>query len=1152
MDHDEDMEVSLVQRAENGVETESTPMEVEEAKKELASDTELMKSKVFLPLDDLEVLDESVCTWEVEDWKDLAVAEEPKIHGPRFNAGGFEWSILLFPEGNRTDHVSVYLEAIPPPDKVKEDEEEEEDWAVCAQFGLVMWNPEDPGVFHYSQAHHRFQPDERDWGFTRFYDLRRLFSKDHLHTQLNGDTGGIMISDNRVNITAYVRVFKDPTGVLWHNFIRYDSKKETGLVGLKNQGATCYLNSLLQSLYFTKKFRQLVYRIPTENDGDSVTAALQRMFYLLGVAPDPIGTSKLTQSFGWHSGDAFTQHDVQELERVLMDKLESQMKGTEVENALNEIFVGQMKSYLRCVNVDFESSRVEDFWDLQLNVKGMRNLEDSFRNYVQVEIMEGENQYQAEGYGLQDAKKGVVFQSFPPVLHLQLKRYEYDFMRDMMVKVNDRYEFPLEVDLSPFMDEESIDHSESWEYALHGVLVHSGDQNAGHYYALIKPEADGDWFKFDDDRVTRATLKEVLEENYGGYQVPPGMPNGAGADYRRLLKRSNAYMLVYIRKSRLSEILSKTEDVIPEYIPRRIEQEDAVEAQRRKEEEEQQYYIDVKVMSNRQFKHYNGFDVAQWDNDGQPDMPEDARPLRLRVRYDSTLSQMYDLIADQLHTSPNSIRLWTMVSRQNKTFRLNSPLPNSNSITLHERRPRHAGRAIPETRYWVEDIERDSSGNPVLSTGDSEFEGAEANSNGFERSLIFIKRFDPATQQIVGVTTHTVDDVSTTGELADFIVKYMRWPANTQLNLYEEVKPEMIEEIEQAKSFKSAEISSGDIVCFEKVLTDKELHKINGCKNAIEFYDFMNNRILVAFQELSKNHTSYNLLKRRPKLFTLWLNRKINYDELCAQVAKHAGEDPTHLRFYLYNRNETVQQPVRRSGATLQQILSSGFMRTRTNVLMYEILDTSLEEYEKKQAVLVSYLTEGLSQEHKTEVMVPKTGTANELLQAWAQETKITNDVLGMLKSWTGRYGRMGQILDPESPISAIGEGVVVYVTKHTSDEIELAMNEEARESAKLVTVEHFHKDPSRTHSVPFIFVVKKDEPFSQTKPRLQKTLGYYDKVFESIRFAIVGKSGPRYLEEGEEDVVLYDEIGDDEILGLDHHDKSIRRGYGQAAIVMK
>lgn len=36
----------------------------------------------------------------------------------------------------------------------------------------------------------------------------------------------------------------------------------------------------------------------------------------------------------------------------------------------------------------------------------------------------------------QDAKKGVLFIDFPPVLQLQLKRFEYDFMRDTMVKVS--------------------------------------------------------------------------------------------------------------------------------------------------------------------------------------------------------------------------------------------------------------------------------------------------------------------------------------------------------------------------------------------------------------------------------------------------------------------------------------------------------------------------------------------------------------------------------------------------------------------------------------------------------------------------------------------------------------------------------------------
>lgn len=142
---------------------------------------------------------------------------------------------------------------------------------------------------------------------------------------------------------------------------------------------------------------------------------------------------------------------------MLMDKLDERMKGTEAEGALTRMFVGKMKTYISCINVDYESSRVEDFWDIQLNVSGNKNLDDSFKDYVQVETMDGENKYFAEGFGLQDAKKGVIFESFPPVLHLQLKRFEYDFTRDAMMKVNDRYEFQRSGTLRHTFPTEPID-----------------------------------------------------------------------------------------------------------------------------------------------------------------------------------------------------------------------------------------------------------------------------------------------------------------------------------------------------------------------------------------------------------------------------------------------------------------------------------------------------------------------------------------------------------------------------------------------------------------------------------------------------------------------------------------------------------------------
>ena len=317
-----------------------------------------------------------------------------------------------------------------------------------------------------------------------------------------------------------------------------------------------------------------MYQIPTEHEAHKFNSAwaLQRLFYLLQTNPEAVGTQELTASFGWETKHIFEQQDVQELSRILMERMEERMKGTEAENALAKMFVGKMKTYISCINVDYESSRIEDFWDIQLNVSGNKNLDDSFKDYIQVETMDGENKYFAEGYGLQDAKKGVIFESFPQVLHLQLKRFEYDINRDAMMKVNDRYEFPETFDAAPYLSE-NADKSESYVYQLHGVLVHSGDFNAGHYYAFLKPTKDGHFYKFDDDRVTRASLNEALEANFGGdYSHLANGDVGVRNPYSRTIstKRSmSAYMLVYIRQSRLDDILLPVgESDSPEHLGR--------------------------------------------------------------------------------------------------------------------------------------------------------------------------------------------------------------------------------------------------------------------------------------------------------------------------------------------------------------------------------------------------------------------------------------------------------------------------------------------------------------------------------------------------------------------------------------------------------
>ncbi|AQK58406.1 Ubiquitin carboxyl-terminal hydrolase 13 [Zea mays] len=386
----------------------------------VVAQTEVVSTAESQPVEDPQT---SRFTWTIENFTRFS---EKKHYLEVFVVGGFKWSVLIFPKGNNVDHFSMYLD-------VADSTSLPYGWSRYAQFSLAVVNQIQPEFTIRKETQHQFNARESDWGFTSFMPLSELYDASR----------GYLVNDTVV-VEAEVAVRRIV------DYWTYDSKKETGYVGLKNQGATCYMNSLLQTLYHIPYFRKAVYHMPTtENDipSGSIPLALQSLFYKLQYSDSSVATKELTKSFGWDTYDSFMQHDVQELNRVLSEKLEDKMKGTVVEGTIEQLFEGHHINYIECINVEHKSNRKESFYDLQLDVKGCRDIYSSFDKYVEVERLEGDNKYHAENHGLQDAKKGVLFLDFPPVLQLQLKRFEYDYMRDSMVKINDRYEFPLQLDL---------------------------------------------------------------------------------------------------------------------------------------------------------------------------------------------------------------------------------------------------------------------------------------------------------------------------------------------------------------------------------------------------------------------------------------------------------------------------------------------------------------------------------------------------------------------------------------------------------------------------------------------------------------------------------------------------------------------------------
>ena len=1105
--------------ASHGISEPDDMMSIAGEKQLGADDSDAMLEKLVQVPSDLEVIASGYNHWHIEDWSALSRRE----HSPVWTVGDHRWRLLLFPHGNTApDTVAAYLEALPADMDFDSPADQQRDWACCAVFAIVLWNRNDPTIYHTNFANHRFNKEETDWGFSRLYDIRKLGYNHEGRDRPLLEHGELMIS-------SYVKIVKDPTGVLWHNFNNYDSKAVTGMVGLKNQGATCYMNSLLQSLYFTTYFRKAVYQIPTDNDDptNSIALALQRIFYQLAKSNEPASTLELTQSFGWNSLDAFMQHDVQEFNRVLQDNLEGKMKKTQAENALSRLFVGKMKSYIKCVNVEYESAREEEFWDIQLNVKGMKNLRESFADYVQVETLDGDNKYFAEGYGLQDAKKGVIFQAFPPVLHLQLKRFEYDIERDAMVKINDRHEFPLEIDLKEFLDEASVDPAANYNYKLHGVLVHSGDLHGGHYYALLKPSKDSAWYRFDDDRVTPCTLKEVLDENFGGAQPPLlGRPQMRHANMKRYM---NAYMLVYVKEDRQADILGDVADEdIPRHVSERIERELAEEARLRKEREEMHLYLNLRTIRAKDFEEHSGFDLTSFS----PETMESRKVLKTM-----TYGDFKEQTAASYGIDSQRIRHWVMVNRQNKTIRPDTAIGNKFDVhTLAELRDEFGPRRN-ELMLYLEIL--DDEKLPMAQLVD----GSQDNTH----FILFVKYFDVDRQTLRGLAVlymHKQDKVDAVLEKP--IVKQLASTIQAEMRLFEEIKPGMIEPLRPKMTFQQAEIVDGDIVCVQRVVPETErlaLVQSGKFATAPEYYDFVNNKITIRISPRSADATPN-------EKFELVLSRKMTYDTIVQRIGERLSVDPACVRLCTVNpvsgQPKTYVKAI--STLTLATILQPAYLEQPSDQLMYEVLEMSLREFESKKLIKVSYLPEGITKEVAVEVLIPKTGNVGDALQAIRAKLQFAQDSTKQLVLYETSNHKYQRELPMTYPVISMNDFATYYVEECRP------VDQRTSEDDRLVTVVHFQKDVQRTHGIPFRLWLKDGEFAKDLKRRLMEKTGYKEDELKRMKLCIVSHlaySKPNYLDD---DDVPYESLrSPDDSLGIDHIDKTVKpRQYGDASIRIK